>query len=212
MDDGRLVGAALARGAGDVPGWSVAEAQLVGRVDPVAPDAETLELVRAVVQAGGDPLGEAFAALRSPEARRPLGATYTRPIVASMVEWAADQSAPARIVDPGSGSGRFALAAGRRFPGASLVAVELVNPRARTSGTMAATMTVSQVSSQVWWSPGCASGHFQTAREPRMVARFGGRWRLVALRGRSLPCRRSWVRVPSSALKHLQRWLFSSHI
>ncbi|HVG99144.1 MAG TPA: hypothetical protein VM844_00155, partial [Miltoncostaeaceae bacterium] len=29
------------------------------------------------------------------------------------------------MVDPGAGSGRFAVAAGRRFPGAELLAVEL---------------------------------------------------------------------------------------
>jgi hypothetical protein len=42
-----------------------------------------------------------------------------------MTDWAAQGPAPARIVDPGSGSARFAVAAGRRFPAASIVAVEL---------------------------------------------------------------------------------------
>ena len=46
-----------------------------------------------------------------------------------MVEWAdqhaAKSSSPVRIVDPGAGSGRFLLAAARRFPKASLVAIEI---------------------------------------------------------------------------------------
>jgi len=62
-----------------------------------------------------------------PEQRRPLGATYTpEALVASMVQWAHEQSpTPTRIVDPGCGSGRFLVAAGRRFPSARLLAVEL---------------------------------------------------------------------------------------
>ena len=42
-----------------------------------------------------------------------------------MVAWAAGEGAPARVVDLGAGSGRFAVAAGRRFPSARIVAVEL---------------------------------------------------------------------------------------
>ena len=41
-----------------------------------------------------------------------------------MVDWAASEPVPERVVDPGAGSGRFAVAAGRRFARASLVAVE----------------------------------------------------------------------------------------
>lgn len=56
-----------------------------------------------------------------------MGATYTpEALVASMVQWAHGQSpAPTRIVDPGCGSGRFLVAAGRRFPSARLLAIEL---------------------------------------------------------------------------------------
>jgi hypothetical protein len=39
--------------------------------------------------------------------------------------WIASQGAPARIVDPGAGSGRFILAAADAFPRAQLVAVEM---------------------------------------------------------------------------------------
>ncbi len=42
-----------------------------------------------------------------------------------MIEWSAKQLTPDRVVDPGSGSARFAVAAGRTFPKAKLVAVEL---------------------------------------------------------------------------------------
>jgi adenine-specific DNA-methyltransferase len=121
-----LVGAALALGADEVAGWSPAETALVEALRPEPPPAGALAGLRAAVAEGADPLGEAFCRLRSPERRRPDGATYTPPaIVASMVGWAASEGAPARVVDPGAGSGRFAVAAGRRFPGARLVAVEL---------------------------------------------------------------------------------------
>ena len=84
------------------------------------------------IAAGGDPLGDALCALRSPAERRPLGATYTpRPIVEAMMAWAARRTAPARVVDPGCGSGRFLLAAGRAFPGAELLGVE-IDPVAAT--------------------------------------------------------------------------------
>ena len=81
---------------------------------------------RAAIAAGGDPLGDALCALRSPAERRPLGATYTpRPIVDAMIGWAAARLAPVRVVDPGCGSGRFLVAAGRAFPAAELVGVEI---------------------------------------------------------------------------------------
>lgn len=78
------------------------------------------------IQKGGDPLGDAFVRMRSARQRRPLGAVYTPPeIVNAMVGWISSKERPTRIVDPGSGSGRFALKAGRTFPDVSLVAVEL---------------------------------------------------------------------------------------
>ncbi len=74
---------------------------------------------------GADPLGDTFTELRSAADRRRVGATYTpRPIIESMVAWAVGEGIPARIVDPGAGSGRFILAAARRFPDAQLVAVD----------------------------------------------------------------------------------------
>jgi hypothetical protein len=117
-----LAGAALALGARDVPGWSEAETALARVAE--AP-ARGVAALLAAIRAGEDPLGAAFCRLRGPERRRPDGATYTPPpIVDAMVAWAARRPGPARVVDPGAGSGRFAVAAGRRFGGAEVVAVE----------------------------------------------------------------------------------------
>lgn len=82
--------------------------------------------LRSQIAGGADPLGEAFVAIRSADARRELGAVYTPfAIVNGMMSWLARQGSPARIVDPGAGSGRFILAAGKAFPNAQLVAVEM---------------------------------------------------------------------------------------
>ncbi|MGE0746856.1 MAG: methyltransferase domain-containing protein [Rhodospirillales bacterium] len=70
-------------------------------------------------------MGDAFCALRSARTRRDDGATYTpAAIVGAMLDWAVRSGAPARIVDPGCGSGRFVVAAARRFPDAKLIAVD----------------------------------------------------------------------------------------
>lgn len=82
------------------------------------------QVVRAI-RGGDDPLGSAFCQVRTPKVRRQQGAVYTpRPIVESMIAWAATAGNPVRVVDPGAGSGRFLLAAGRAFPNAALIAVE----------------------------------------------------------------------------------------
>jgi len=84
-------------------------------------------MVREFLEAiggGGDPLGDAFCRLRAPAERRTLGATYTpEKLVDAMIAWAKRQE-PERVVDPGAGSGRFLVAAGRAFPKAKLLAVE----------------------------------------------------------------------------------------
>lgn len=93
--------------------------------DAAKPDRANIEACRALIAFGLDPLGESFLALRSPERRRDDGAVYTpEAIVKAMIEWASGQGAPARVVDPGCGSGRFISAAARAFPGASLVACD----------------------------------------------------------------------------------------
>src|SRR5262249_59317655 len=43
----------------------------------------------------------------------------------SMVGWAAGQGRPERVVDPGTGSGRYLLAAGAAFPAAALVGADI---------------------------------------------------------------------------------------
>ncbi|HET7233042.1 MAG TPA: N-6 DNA methylase [Longimicrobium sp.] len=124
LSESELASIAGALGADGVAGLSEAERTLLGGAEP------SLELncedVRSAVQGGADPLGEAFARLRSPADRRPLGATYTpQPIVRWMMDWAAAGDPPGRVVDPGVGSARFLLEAGRRFPRARLIGVEI---------------------------------------------------------------------------------------
>lgn len=112
----------LAGGAGRFSG---AEEALLRQGGAQCSDRAAMDDLRAAVRRGEDPLGDAFTRLRSPAERRSSGAVYTpQAIVASMVAWLAEQGSPARIVDPGAGSGRFLLEAGRRFPAAELVAVE----------------------------------------------------------------------------------------
>ena len=118
-----LAAVAVALGARQVQGWSAAEEDLVNALP--APDPAVVEAVWQAIQSGEDPLGETFARLVAPEQRRPLGATYTPyPIVSAMLRWAAAQGCPVRVVDPGAGSARFLVAAGRVFPVADLWAVE----------------------------------------------------------------------------------------
>ncbi|MCY4507139.1 MAG: N-6 DNA methylase [Acidobacteria bacterium] len=120
----RLVAAALGLGARDVPGWSAAEQKLARAAQAVPSD--LLNQLRDQIRAGEDPLGEVFSDLRCPEMRRELGATYTPlAIVDAMLAWAAEQDTPARVIDPGAGSGRFLLRAARRFKSAELVGVEI---------------------------------------------------------------------------------------
>ena len=84
------------------------------------------ETIRSCILQHGDPLGETYAKIVTADARRKYGATFTPPsIVSSMLRWAKARQVPfVRIVDPGAGSGRFALAAARAFPNAEVIAVE----------------------------------------------------------------------------------------
>src|SRR5262245_29332776 len=120
-----LIRLVLALGARTVAGWTAAEQRLAAAAtrEGGRPGRGQIDRVRREIAGGSDPLGEAFCQLRPPEARRPMGATYTPDVlVQAMLAWvAAMRPAPARVVDPGVGSGRFLAAAGRRFARARLV-------------------------------------------------------------------------------------------
>ena len=118
--------------------------------------------MREQVRAGGDPLGEAFCALRGPGRRRGLGQTFTpAPVIDSMIAWAAASGCrPARVVDPGCGSARFLLAAGRRWPDAELVGVE-IDPAAAILGRASLAMAGLAARSRV------VLGDYRSARLPR---------------------------------------------
>jgi adenine-specific DNA-methyltransferase len=121
----RLLGAAVALGAVDVPGISTDEQRLAD-AGLVRPTAGEIRRLKQRIRDGEDPLGDAFCLMRSSVERRTSGATYTpSTVVGAMVEWAATGLAPARIIDPGAGSARFAVAAGRRFPKAEITCIEL---------------------------------------------------------------------------------------
>ncbi len=110
---------------GELAELSEPESELVHALeesDSAGGDSRLIDLIRS----GQDPLGDALMHLRPPDQRRPLGATYTpSEIVSSIVAWVAERSRPTRVVDPGTGSARFLLEAGRVLPEALLVGVEI---------------------------------------------------------------------------------------
>lgn len=119
---------------------SEAESALVRDNEASVPD-KTIAMLKGAITRGGDPLGEAFCAVRTPETRRKVGAVYTpKRIIDSMVRWTQSERAePYRIVDPGAGSGRFLMAMARIYPNARLVAIE---PDALASLTLRANAEV----------------------------------------------------------------------
>lgn len=83
----------------------------------------------ARLSGGEDPLGDRYGTALSADRRRLIGAVLTPPrIVNAMIEWAKKEAKvsaePWRIIDAGAGTGRFAMAAARAFPGAAVIAVE----------------------------------------------------------------------------------------
>lgn len=119
-----LISAAIGLGAHKVGDWSRNELDLATSVRTL-PSGQ-IQRIRKEINGGHDPLGETLCSLRSPEERRGLGATFTPlPIVEAMVSWAATLRVnPDRVIEPGSGSGRFLLAAAKAFPGAQLLGIE----------------------------------------------------------------------------------------
>jgi hypothetical protein len=117
-----LIDAALAL-AGDAE-LTAAERKLARSTREPGP--VVLKGLRTSIEGGADPLGEALIRLRSPALRRETGTVYTPPaIIDSMLAWAQEEATPVRVIDPGAGSGRFLIAAGRRFPRARLVGIEV---------------------------------------------------------------------------------------
>src|SRR2546423_4523815 len=125
LNESDLVSAALALGARTINGWSAQEERLATKAVPFPQDWS--RDLAARIRQGLDPLGAAFCRLRSPETRRHLGATFTpKVIVSAMVRWAKSTGIePARIIEPGVGSGRFLIAASRQFASAGLVGIEV---------------------------------------------------------------------------------------
>jgi methylase of polypeptide subunit release factors len=120
-----LVRAALALGAGDSNGLAAAEVALIKAAE--GEPAPHVVDIKDRILAGEDPLGEAFCSIRAAEDRRPLGQIYTPPpVIEAMLAWVEDEAPqPSRVVDPGVGSGRFTLAAARRWPSAMVIAADV---------------------------------------------------------------------------------------
>ncbi len=122
-DERRLAALAAAVGAESILGLTRHEKSFLQDAPDISPDLVAVTLGK--IEEGLDPLGDIFCRIRSTERRRRDGATYTpKPIVDSMLNWAETAGEPDHVIDPGSGSGRFLLEAGRRFPTARLIAIE----------------------------------------------------------------------------------------
>ena len=118
-----LAALSVALGASAVPDVTALEAGLLDDAPDVP--ADLVETFANEIECGRDPLGEAFCELRPANQRRASGAVYTPPsIVESMLSWGEMVGEPDRVIDPGAGSARFLVEAGRRFPRARLMAVE----------------------------------------------------------------------------------------
>jgi hypothetical protein len=119
-----IIAAALLLGGRNVPGWTMEEERLTAKLPSLPFD--LIEQIRNKILRGQDPLGDLLMTVRPGNQRRQQGATYTPlKIVQSMVSGVAPRSSFARIVDPGAGSARFLLAAGRRWRHAELIGVEI---------------------------------------------------------------------------------------
>lgn len=125
--EAELLALCIALGAETTGGViSPAEASLIAGgvgTPPIASDA--VAAARAAVEAGQDPIGDLFSNIRPALERRDLGAFFTpTPIVTAMINWALAKE-PARLVDAGCGSGRYAIAARRAGFDGELIAADL---------------------------------------------------------------------------------------
>lgn len=120
-----IVAVTIELGALQTPTLSALEESLVSKELPTIRPT-TVDALRTSIRAGGDPLGFLFSTINTPETRRQMGAVYTPyPIIDAMLGWSSARlKQPSRIVDAGTGSGRFLRAAGKKFPRAELVGYE----------------------------------------------------------------------------------------
>lgn len=105
---------------------SASERALVVAAEHVPPTSTlVVERTRAAIRAGDDPLGDTLCRLRTAEERRSIGAFYSPPpMVEAMAAWVMKRQ-PARVVDAGCGSGRFAAAIAKRSPATAIHAVDI---------------------------------------------------------------------------------------
>lgn len=120
----KLAAVALALGARKVPGWSEQEESLACEAPNLT--SGCVKEIQARIRHGHDPLGAAFCLSRSPAERRKKGATYTpKKIIKEILSWARKQAVPYRVIDPGAGSARFLMEAGKCFKDARLIGIEI---------------------------------------------------------------------------------------
>jgi adenine-specific DNA-methyltransferase len=123
-----IIELAVRLGAASVGGTlSPEEQELIDGVDPCKSELTDEQVLATTesIHGGGDPLGTLFYRLRAADERRAAGAVYTPDrIIEPMVSWTLEQGA-ARIVDAGSGSGRYTASVLRRDKGFPIVAVDL---------------------------------------------------------------------------------------
>ena len=139
---------ALAIGANRCGGpFSKAEQLLADRASEhaSAPGKAAVRTARDAILAGQDPLGEQLCQIRPQATRRALGAFYTdRSIVESMLRWV-DAQAPDEIVDCGSGTGRFAIAAAKMHAETPVLAIEIDPLACLISRASAAVLRLSNI-------------------------------------------------------------------
>jgi hypothetical protein len=126
---GELLGIAFALGAGSF--GKLSEREVAWRRRVKAPTQTVIQEFAESIRAGNDPLGDSLQELLGATRRRERGAVYTpRVVVDRMLAWGGAAGVPSRVVDPGTGSGRFLVSALRTFGSkVPLIGIE-IDPRA----------------------------------------------------------------------------------